>query len=423
MKNAIRITSVLMAAIVLLTLSPTAAVAVPPTPSRSDRTVLIFQIYLPLIMKNHLLPCDELIVNGGFEYDGDWEIPTTAYSADYTVAAAHSGSRSMRLGIVEPADEVYSYSSVRQTITIPADVASATLRFWLYPMSDEPAALTPPARPLASTLQGLTLADDMQYVLILDQTNQWIRTLLWQRSDDRVWTFYPFDLMDFAGQTIKLQFGVLNDGLGGITSMYLDDVSLELCTVSPCSELIANSGFEATEAWTIGDTPRPAGYTTDEAHWGARSMRLGIEPPTTDAYSWSSVRQRITIPADAVSATLSFWYKPFTEDISQPNWQWFDWKGYSVDQRGRIPPNANLLSWVASDWQQALILADDFPTPTVLATVMNINSNSGVWTSETFDLMPFAGQTVWVYFNVYNDGGGDKRTWMYLDDVSVQVCP
>jgi hypothetical protein len=92
-----------------------------------------------------------------------------------------------------------------------------------------------------------------------------------------------------------------------------------------------------------------------------------------------------------------------------------------VDQPGRIRPSKNPLSWASCDWQQALILADDFPNPTILATVMNITSNSGVWTHQTFDLMPFAGQTVWVYFNVYNDGWGYGRTWMYVDDASVMV--
>jgi hypothetical protein len=151
-------------------------------------------------------------------------------------------------------------------------------------------------------------------------------------------------------------------------------------------------------------------------------VRLGIKPPTTDAYSWSSVRQRITIPANAKSATLSFWYKPFSEAPCQSSsWQQLNWDDYSVDQPGQIPPDWNPRSWASCDWQQALILADDFPNPTILATVMNINSNSGVWTHKTFDLMPFAGQTVWVYFNVYNDGWGYKRTWMYVDDVSVMV--
>ena len=40
---------------------------------------------------------------------------------------------------------------------------------------------------------------------------------------------HQFDLLGYAGQTIKLQFGVYNNGGGGVTGMYLDDASLELC--------------------------------------------------------------------------------------------------------------------------------------------------------------------------------------------------
>jgi hypothetical protein len=192
-------------------------------------------------------------------------------------------------------------------------------------------------------------------------------------------------------------------------------------TPLPSDQLIINCGFETDEGWVFGDTPRPAAYTTEDAHWGARSVRLGIKPPATDAYSWSSIRQRITIPANAASATLSFWYKPFSEAPCGGNWQQFDWSEFSVDQPGRIRPSRNPLSWASCDWQQALILADNFPNPAILATVMNITSNSGVWTHKTFDLTTFAGQTVWVYFNVYNDGWGYGRTWMYVDDASVMV--
>jgi len=192
-------------------------------------------------------------------------------------------------------------------------------------------------------------------------------------------------------------------------------------TLRPSDQLIINCGFETDEGWVFGETPRPAAYTTEDAHWGARSVHLGIKPPTTDAYSWSSVRQRITIPANARSATLSFWYKPLSEAPCWSNWQQFDWSNYSVDQPGRIPPERNLRSWASCDWQQALILADDWPNPNILATVMNISSNSGVWTHETFDLTSFAGQTVLVYFNVYNNGSGYGRTWMYVDDASVMV--
>ena len=69
----------------------------------------------------------------------------------------------------------------------------------------------------------------MQYVLILDQYGQWINTLVWQRTNDQQWTFHQFDLGVYAGQTIKLQFGAYNDGWSGVTGLYVDDVSLEIC--------------------------------------------------------------------------------------------------------------------------------------------------------------------------------------------------
>jgi len=146
---------------------------------------------------------------------------------------AHSGNRSMRVGIVEPADNRYSFSSARQLVTIPAHATGATLRFWLYPLSGEPSAgpafSTPPQAPM---IGDVLVSEDAQYVLILDASDQWIDTLLWQLSDDRRWTFHQCDLIDYAGQTIKLHFGVRNDGLDGVTGMYVDDVSLELCSAA-----------------------------------------------------------------------------------------------------------------------------------------------------------------------------------------------
>ena len=174
--------------------------------------------------------CAEGITNGGFESDGDWELITTPYPAGYTTATVHSGNRSMRVGIVEPADNLYSHSIAQQTVTIPADAISVTLRFWLYPMTGEsPASLTPLAHPLAATIQEAVLASDRQYVLVLNEYDQWIRTLIWQRTDDLQWTSHQFDMEVHAGKTIKLQFGAYNDGWGGVTAMYVDDVSLEIC--------------------------------------------------------------------------------------------------------------------------------------------------------------------------------------------------
>jgi hypothetical protein len=170
-----------------------------------------------------LTGCIDLIANGGFEDTAEWEIPSTAYPAAYSQVLTHGGNRAMRTGILDPAANKYSYSSIRQLVTIPDGASSATLRAWLYPLTEETAAsyLPPPES---------ILAGDAQYVLVLDPSNQWLERLFWQRRDDRDWIFYEVDLLDYAGQTIKLQFGTLNDGAAGVTAMYVDDVSLEVCS-------------------------------------------------------------------------------------------------------------------------------------------------------------------------------------------------
>jgi hypothetical protein len=177
--------------------------------------------------------CSELIANGGFEATSDWEIPGTAKMATYSTAVVHSGSRSMRAGIVPPEGPLHSYSSFRQAVTLPANATSATLRFWLYPISTGTAAAGEPAPAAPLTVQGATQMGDAQYLLVLDQYGSWIGTLFWERSGDGAWRLPPgeeFDLLLYAGQTITLHFGVYNNGYGGVTAMYVDDVSLEVCT-------------------------------------------------------------------------------------------------------------------------------------------------------------------------------------------------
>lgn len=120
-------------------------------------------------------------------------------------------------------------------------------------------------------------------------------------------------------------------------------------------------------------------------------MRLGITDQS-DAYSYSSVYQEVTIPEDSVSATLSFWYYPLCQDDVE-----YDWQGAIIYDQ----------TWKHLDWAMPPVCSD-----------------SQTWTHHTFDLTPYRGQTIIVYFNVKNDGLGNRKTAMYLDDVSAQVwCP
>jgi len=149
-----------------------------------------------------------LIVNGGFESTEGWVFSRTRYPAGYSTQIVHSGSRSARLGIVEGRD-VYSYSSIWQPVTIPADARRATLTYWVYPISHD------------------VYPHDVQMVLLLNQRFRIIRYVEWTLSDAQQWVEGSYDMTPYAGQTVLVYFGVLNGGRDGRTSaMYVDDVSV-----------------------------------------------------------------------------------------------------------------------------------------------------------------------------------------------------
>ncbi len=175
--------------------------------------------------------CTEGLINGGFESDVGWEFPLTEYPASYTTARWRSGARAARTGVVAPTANITSYSSVRQPITVPATALTTTLKLWLYHQSSEVIAHSPPAPPAPNTPleNAVARAGDVQYVLILSPNDVVLETLFWDRRNDRAWQYYQYDLHAYTGQNIKLHIGTYNDGQGGITAMYADDVSLEIC--------------------------------------------------------------------------------------------------------------------------------------------------------------------------------------------------
>jgi photosystem II stability/assembly factor-like uncharacterized protein len=180
--------------------------------------------------------CSELVLNGGMEENLAWVMPSTPATAAYATAQAHSGERSIRLGIVSGQNRE-AYSSAYQQLTIPAQTVTATLTFWLYPLSTgtlsqpDTAEILPGAA--SGQLPAVAAVDDAQYALILDQSGNTLQTLLWTRRDTQTWEQYTFDLSAYVGQTIRILFGVYNNGTGGITGMYLDDVSLDACRPLP----------------------------------------------------------------------------------------------------------------------------------------------------------------------------------------------
>lgn len=171
-----------------------------------------------------------LIANGGFESNAAWQINNTVYPAGFVTFPVFAGARALRAGIVHPPDNVYSYSSAQQTIFIPAGPPAVRLRFRLFATTTGTVAaqLTPPAVVPTSPLDRTQLADDAQMVLLFDSSGRQ-HVLLFQRRWYSDWQLHEIDLTPFRGQAVTLYFGVFNNGTGGVTGMYVDEVEAGYC--------------------------------------------------------------------------------------------------------------------------------------------------------------------------------------------------
>jgi hypothetical protein len=147
--------------------------------------------------------CSNVILNGGFESDEAWIVNPEGYPT-YSAERAHRGARSGIVGYDEA-----PWSSVRQEVMLP-EGSSATLRLWLYPISQ---ASTP---------------GDWHYVSLWDQDGVRYNLEL-TTSNAAEWRQGEYDLSDFMGQRVTIIIGANNDGDGHLTRAYVDDVELEVC--------------------------------------------------------------------------------------------------------------------------------------------------------------------------------------------------
>jgi bacillopeptidase F (M6 metalloprotease family) len=97
----------------------------------------------------------------------------------------------------------------------------------------------------------------------------------------------------------------------------------------------------------------------------------------------------VTIPSTSTQATLSFWYWAASNDSSTYGWQEAD----VINSSGQV-----------------------------LQQLFQTTANNRGWIQLTFDLSKYAGQTVGIQFLDHeNSGGGAYYTYMYVDDVALNV--
>jgi hypothetical protein len=152
----------------------------------------------------------QLLLDSSFEVEDDnvWAREGGAQPL-YSLARAHSGVRSMRLGIIQPQSQPV-WSSIWQEVGLPDHITEAGLSLYYFPVGWPEDA--------DDLYVYVTRASDGA-TLFSDRWMQWEQT----------WHPYTVDLLSrlqpYAGQRVRLRIGLYNNG-DGMTVVYVDDVEL-----------------------------------------------------------------------------------------------------------------------------------------------------------------------------------------------------
>lgn len=390
-----------------------------PTPPAASPTPTLIPIPppTPLATPTPALPGEwgNRVVNGDFEINNGAWWRNRAY---YTTYDKHSGSSSLFIGLLGTEPDTASYASAQQELFIPSDAESIQLSFWYQPFSADMSG----DRQLVRFYDGDTwIALSGDGGELTSNSGQWT-----QRIYDLTQTLAPY-----RGRNIHIYFGVINNGTGGKTYMRLDDVALNvrrqggpiptstptqtpgptftpsatptqtsLLTPVPitCTEWALNGSFEksqdglAPEAWVIQRTNTPAHYVTGsgQAHSGTHAVLLGLTNPLSDTFGFSSIWQDFIWPPGVLTATLSFWYQPASQD----------------------PDDRQIAE---------LRITDDGTRERLLGTGEPENA-PGAWKEARFVLNNrYPNRPAQLYFSVLNRSSGGV-TSMLIDDISLRLC-
>ncbi len=379
-----------------------------------------------------LLACGNAVQNPSFEINPFYWNPiggfANGYTPYYTTDLALTGIYSGATGIKPGEENKPSWSRWRShEIFIPVGSTSANLSLWMWPQTtevvfDEPVKpFTPPVGFNADAIDESISAElpDMQYIAVLDAATNTVLGYLYTTPllNDQAWLWGNFNLLAYAGQVIKIEFGVFNDGLGGVTSAYFDEIVVDVCplTVSPtCTNYLVNSTFEGFGGWISQPANIPSVYTTEYAYSPIWSMLNGLSVfqvnPFPGIVTTSEVIQPVTIPLGAYYAHLRVRLLPRSTQYAA------DLPLDQLDMSDAYDP-----SILAQTESQYAFIMDPTGTTSHRMLFKWFADDSLNWLVRDFDLFDFRGQNISVLFGAGNDGLGGN-TGLYVDDANLIIC-
>ncbi len=184
----------------------------PPRPSVA-RPTWTPVVIIPTVSPHPITPwpgnCIDVVKNGSFSYGfSGWYRSKDLLPVHLVSSPALSPPSALQLGT--QSQQIRSYSSVRQYVTIPAGTR-ATLQFWTWNWSEPSAG-----------------ADRQEAILLA--SNNTVLAVLWRvLGNEQAWRQVAVDLTPYNGRAVAIYFNTYNDGAGGRTAMFLDNVQLLAC--------------------------------------------------------------------------------------------------------------------------------------------------------------------------------------------------
>ncbi|MCP5095305.1 MAG: hypothetical protein GY943_07125, partial [Chloroflexi bacterium] len=152
--------------------------------------------------------CSNLLQNGDMEATHSWQLSSGSIASTYVDNSPFSGQQALLIGPpLESIIERNTLSTAWQAVRIPA-TEETTLSFWYRPDSER------------------NPGSDQQYIGLIDTRGQVVDLFVNTLENKDAWQYFSTDVTRYAGRTLWIYFGVENDGFGGNTRLFVDDVQL-----------------------------------------------------------------------------------------------------------------------------------------------------------------------------------------------------
>ena len=212
---------------------------------------------------------------------------------------------------------------------------------------------------------------------------------IWSRSTDTYyWEECLLNLTDYVGDVVDIQFHFFSDGDNSenatgwrIASIWIQELRNDEISDIAIYNMDNTTNWETADLrdkpslWHMVDTNTSRGYV----YWCGDDESGKYTTDMEDALLYNGT---VNIPDDGSTTVLEFWHRMETEESSD---------------MGRVQISTDNSSW------------DNLNT---------YESDIDNWKTETIDISPYGGSTVYLRFLFESDGDNEHEGW-FLDDIKV----